>query len=53
MLQSINKAAIIIFIGVSDTAGNKKLDEAVGVFCLESGKPSIIEYTEIPEILTK
>lgn len=37
----------------SKSVAKKYPEEAVGVFCLENGKPSIIEYTEIPKGLAK
>ncbi|GFZ33275.1 UDPGP type 1 family protein [Clostridium zeae] len=60
--NALVKVADPVFIGyttmlgkssASKSVAKKSPDEAVGVFCLENGKPSIIEYTEIPETLTK
>ena len=37
----------------SKTIAKKSPEERVGVFCKKNGKPSVIEYTELPEDMAK
>ena len=58
LLQMVEPILLGLTIHQKNEIGSKTIvkenpDERVGVFCKKNGKPSVIEYTELPENMAK